>query len=395
MPVKIIKTNEVDLTSVAVPSSHPGVSHTYIINEVRNELLKVGLTVIREEYTKSINGYTALGVYHITGSDSDLGLMFTWLNSYEKITRFKCAGGAFNKANNTIMISDIFLGGPSRGDVEAKVTDYIKQVVVDIKIEYATLVKAKDKLKQIDISNKEMAEMMGSLYWMDEISSSQMIKVKEAYTKAKTNNAWDIFNIIADSLKTAHPRKWMEQHKALCDKMTVIIKANPIVEEDPNQMVMSLDDSTLDDDAVEVNSQPMPEKLDVQELLSTDADVDASLDVIPSDIKEVYSEVLQMEAEEKAEAQGSTESFPTPPNDLPVYEEVAIPLEEQVAGAEVAEVSAEEIAISKPVVVDEPKDEPKEEENLDWVKEGPTHDEIFSPEEESESEAMSDNPFEF
>ena len=98
MPTKTSYTTAERLTAVPLPN-HGGrysvVSHGHIISESKSQLSKAGFSIDKELYKMSLDGQMAQGIYHLKhGSDPDMGLMFAWSNSYNKMMRFKCAIGA-------------------------------------------------------------------------------------------------------------------------------------------------------------------------------------------------------------------------------------------------------------------------------------------------------------
>lgn len=98
MPAKTSYTTAERLMAVPLPN-HGGrysvVSHGHIIKETKDQLDKAGFVIDKQLYKMSLDGQMAQGIYHIKhGNDPDMGLMFAWSNSYNKMMRFKCGIGA-------------------------------------------------------------------------------------------------------------------------------------------------------------------------------------------------------------------------------------------------------------------------------------------------------------
>ena len=87
------------LTSVALPNhaeSYTVISHEFIINHTMEQLALHGFTVEKETYRSNSDGSIAQGIYYINyDKDPEIGLMFAWSNSYNKLMRFKCAMGGY------------------------------------------------------------------------------------------------------------------------------------------------------------------------------------------------------------------------------------------------------------------------------------------------------------
>lgn len=496
MPKNVIITDANDLANVALPNHgkrYTVVSHKFIIDETLAQLAANGFIIDKEEYCRNLNGEVALGVYHLKyGNDPDMGLMFTWANSYDKTMRFRCAIGAHTYVSEARLIAGDMsnYGRVHTGDAKQQVQDHIKTQIQGANSYFASLVKDKDKMKEITLSETQVAELMGVLYFQENVlTSSQLINVKEEYKKPSytystpEDSLWSIYNHIIVGLKKAHPKTWMEQQKnlhALVDSrylMNAVI-SNSVPEVDPNQtsLIDQIEEiegnKTTDVEVVSETNAPKeePEVLSLDSYFeesttteSTAPDLLGSIDpdLNTSDTEDESSDIVFPSDPEgvtiEDEVQIDNEpisDFPTPPSDLPVYSEDQVtadipcetaeellgteepceeeedvfksvqPLEEQVATEYVAPVSEAEQAVSAPPVVDEPivvdndavnfdpqpivetdaeyaervasiEGEPEEDPELEYLKEGPIQDDVFTPEPEAKNTLTEDFNFDF
>lgn len=260
MPKNILTVTEQQLAAVPLPN-HGGkytpVGHKFIIDEVHSQLQANNLTLKSEHYTQNLNGEVAQGVYHLEyGTDSELSLMFAWTNSYDKTLRFRCAVGAHIKSNSSGMIAGDMsnYGRKHTGDAKSEVVNHIQSQLKNVAKYFTDLIADKEMMKKVDVSYEEVAELCGLLYFKEDvITSSQLIKIKESYKHMNTDQyapraLWSIYNYMTLSLKSAHPKVWMEQQKSL-HKIIVNKFSPPETYVDPNQTILE----------VEFEQEPTPE----------------------------------------------------------------------------------------------------------------------------------------
>lgn len=228
MPVKTEFTTEQRIRQAALPS-HGGryktIPHGYIIDETKKELAAAGFTISNELYKTNLNGEVAQGIYHLNyGTDSDMGLMFAWSNSYNKMMRFKCAVGAqVFICMNGVVSGD--LGNYARkhtGTALADATQTIQYQISKAKEYYDNLVADKETFKQITLTKKEQASIIGQLYADQEILTlSQVGIVKReldtpTYTyNAPVDSAWTLYNHVTLALKDSHPMRYLSDHQKI------------------------------------------------------------------------------------------------------------------------------------------------------------------------------------
>lgn len=250
MPQKSLVTSEQSLKVVSLPThgeSYTVVSHGFIIDETRRQLEAHGFEISSEFYNSNINGEVAQGVYHLShATDPELGLMFAWANSYDKTMRFRCAiGGYVFVCSNGIIAGDMSNYGRKHvGEAKDEVKSHIIQQVASAQNYYDDLVKAKEQMKKVTVSESDLALLMGRLYFTDDIlTSSQLIVVKNQFKApahdygTDSDSLWTVYNHITFALKQSHPKTWMEDQKNLHKVVSdLFLKSETEDLVDPNQL---------------------------------------------------------------------------------------------------------------------------------------------------------------
>ena len=218
--------------------SYTVISHKEVIDNTYNLLNQSGFKVIKEVYRSNMNANIAHGIYHIKAinpadqtiiEEDELGMMFTWTNSYDKSTRFTCAIGAYVKVCSNGMVAGDLMNytrkhtGTANMDCKVHMSDQIKNA----EKYYKRLIADKDYLKTISIDCKAASELVGRLYIQEDIlDSQQMSMVKKEMDKPSFNykgakdSAWAFYNHVTHALKKAHPRDWLGDQQDFHDFIT-------------------------------------------------------------------------------------------------------------------------------------------------------------------------------
>jgi len=216
------------LTSVALPThaeSYTVISHEFIINHTMEQLALHGFSVEKETYRANSDGSIAQGVYYLNYTkDPEVGLMFAWSNSYNKLMRFKCAiGGYVFICMNGVVAGD--MGSWGRKHLGSADTETVKAIIEQISnadIHFDRIVADKDVMKKITLTERKQAELLGILYAEYEILTNEQISiVKQQMDKpgydynCEINSLWAFYNHVTHALKKAHPRDWMDDQRKL------------------------------------------------------------------------------------------------------------------------------------------------------------------------------------
>ena len=229
MPIKINQETRQFIENVPLPvyegDSYTVISHGSIIDNIRQNLATNNLEVIRETYTPAQNGNIVTGILEIgNNEDKELSFNIAFLNSYNKAKRFVIAGGSqVRVCQNGHILGISELGGYKRthtGTADVDAQEYIKLNCSNAETEFKKLIEQKEKMKTIDISKKDIQHLISELYFEENlIKDTQMSILKKELDNptfdygTPENNLWTAYNHLTFSLKSTHPKDYIETHQ--------------------------------------------------------------------------------------------------------------------------------------------------------------------------------------
>jgi hypothetical protein len=228
MAKRIREVNREFLKAVPLPvqtSSYTVISHESVMNYVFAELANQGFSILSEEYRCTHDGMIAQGIYKLNfNNDEEMSLMFAWSNSYNKQLKFKCVTGGYVAANQTVMLCGE-IGSWTRkhtGTADADAIAMIQTQIANAQMYYNNLVADKEAMKQIPLTTKRQAELLGVLFAEYELLTTeqasivrqQMDKPSFFYNGGK-HTLWSFYNHVTVAFQQSHPRTWMEDQRML------------------------------------------------------------------------------------------------------------------------------------------------------------------------------------
>jgi len=197
------------------------VPHKDVIERTEQTLEKMGFEIEREFYKCNLDAKIAQGIYHLKyGDDPDIGMLFTWSNSYDKSMRFKCCVGGYVHESLASIISGN-MGTYARkhtGDADSDVLSTIDSQLINAEEYFKDLLIQKDKMLNLILTSKIRAELTGRMYFEHELFTSEQLSIigtqykKSSYAiNGESNTVWYMYHAILIALQRAHPRTWMEQ----------------------------------------------------------------------------------------------------------------------------------------------------------------------------------------
>jgi hypothetical protein len=276
MPKLIKESTRHYLENAPLPShgdTYTVIPHRDVIENTLNMLNASGFEVERELYRANVNANVAQGVYHIKPSnpfddkiksESELGMMFAWTNSYDKSTRFQCAiGGYVMVCYNGMVAGDMMsFARKHTGSADYEIRMQISNQIKNAEKYYKRIIDDRDSLRKVDLTMKEQAELLGRLYAQEEILDvSQLVTVKEEMLKpsydyqADQENAWAFYNHVTHALKKSHPRSWLSDSQKFHEFIVGdLLSQMGIVTKDTTEEIEEVSENQLDlfDKEVEV-----------------------------------------------------------------------------------------------------------------------------------------------
>lgn len=241
-------------------NSYTVIPHSKVIEKVLNELNGAGYLVERELYKCNLDAQIATGVYHIKSSlDDEMGMMFAWVNSYNKQKRFACAAGSYvGVCMNGMISGDLSVYSRKHtGSADLEANSVITKQIGQLDSQHKLLVKDKQSMKKILVTPERQAELLGKMYIHENIiSANQLGIVKKEMTSpsynynASDDKLWTLYNHVTHAVKTSHPSKWMKDqqkvHEFFTQEFEAVMRPSAIdqiiepevqiVSEDPSQL---------------------------------------------------------------------------------------------------------------------------------------------------------------
>lgn len=314
MPTKIKECTKQHLFDVALPnqtSTYTVISHKSVIDLSIECLENAGFKINQEHYRCTGNGNIAQGVYRLTFMDDpELSMMFAWSNSYNKQMRFKCGIGAYiNQTGSSMVCGD--MGSWARkhtGTADTETEETIKEQIKDANMYYKQLVRDKESMKEIHISKRQQAQLLGILFAEHEILTTEQASIirqqmsRPSFKYGNPDSLWAFYNHVTIALQQSHPKTWMEDQRVLhwfISDAFKFDKAEEVPEVDPDQV--DLEDMIAEveaEDETTVTEDTEGEAIDFHNAAVTEAAEDNE---IASYTKVTYEESEEYMASQNAE----------------------------------------------------------------------------------------------
>ena len=268
------KTTKDFLINAPLPT-HGGkytvVSHKEVIDNTVKMLTDSGFIIERELYKACLDAKVAQGVYYIKpattadpkiSSESELGMMFAWTNSYDKSKRFQCAIGAYVfVCGNGMLAGEINYARKHTGTADYDIKMQISNQIKSAEKQFRDIIDAKDKLRTIELSKKEQAEYLGRMLITEDIIKPTQLNeiVRQMKTpsydyKCDQENAWAFYNHVTHGLKTAHPRTWISDTSKFHKFITADLLSNMGIQKSDTTKDVEDEFSFLDEIDLDENS---------------------------------------------------------------------------------------------------------------------------------------------
>ena len=219
----VINANKEFLRSLEVPRNTrtwKPVGHGQLIDITMESLDKCGFNLHKEIYTYSAEGAKANGKYHLNyGNDPDMGLMIAWQNSYNKTLSLKFAiGGHVFICENGVISGDMgAFKSKHMGQIQEITPKLLREYICSAGDTFEVMVKEKQKMKDIEITKKATAELLGRMFINEGIITSTQLNIikkeidKPTFDYGNPGSVWELYNYDTFALKSASPDTWMKQ----------------------------------------------------------------------------------------------------------------------------------------------------------------------------------------
>lgn len=198
------------------------VPHEQIIDLTLESLDKAGFEIERSIYSAAKDGNVANGRYFIKNVyDSEMQLQVAWQNSYDKskvlsfslgVNVLVCTNGMFAFRNmNSFRRKHV-------GEVQSFTPDAIPEYIKHAGDMFITLQKDRDEMKQLEVSKRITAELLGRMYFEEKFLKSTQLNIIKRELENPThdynskNSLWELYQLTSFAIGGINPSRWMEDH---------------------------------------------------------------------------------------------------------------------------------------------------------------------------------------
>lgn len=217
---------EQEIFNVPIPSYgtyYKPVSHREIIEITETYLSSNGLSVVDKRYNIGKNGEQLIAYWRLGNTgihNPEMGPMIAFRNSYDKSMSFGyCAGSQVFICSNGMVRGDI---GAIRqkhiGSIRIDLEDNIYKIILNLASVHDRNTWLSESLKEINLSQRQTAELLGRMYIEKEIISPTELNIikrelkEPTYEDFKASTAWNLYNHCTFSLKETHPLNSLKKH---------------------------------------------------------------------------------------------------------------------------------------------------------------------------------------
>jgi hypothetical protein len=198
------------------------VSHKQLMDLTLEGIHQAGFSLDKEIYSSAKDGLIANGKYLIKDVlDSEMQMQLIWQNSYNKALSLSFSIGAMVLVCTNGMISMRNLNSFRKkhvGEIQTfapeRITEYIKRAG-DI---FAGLQGDREAMKQVEISKRVQAELIGRMYIEESFLESTQLNIikreliKPTFDYNASHSLWELYNFTTFAIGGIHPARWIEDH---------------------------------------------------------------------------------------------------------------------------------------------------------------------------------------
>lgn len=212
-------TDKEFLLNVSVPketATYKPLSHGNLINAIQEQLDKCNLVIKDERFSQNRSGHQMFGNFTIAGMNGEQDMNVGFRNSYDKSLQIGVVSGS-----RVIVCSNLMFKGDFKAvmmhnsSMATELEKKIKESIDNLERNYLMIQKDSDKLKMVKVHKQLISEVLGDLFYHEEIVTltqlgiiKDQLKLAQAAatggepTNFGTETLWDIYNHTTEALKT-------------------------------------------------------------------------------------------------------------------------------------------------------------------------------------------------
>ena len=213
------------LTNAPLPvetRTYKPVPHAQVIDLTLESLDKAGLSIERSVYSSAKDGKVATGRHFIKNvNDNEMQLQVMWQNSYDKskVLSFSiganvlvCTNGMFAfRSMNSFRRKHV-------GEIQSFTPDAIPEYIKRAGDMFITLQKDRDQMKQLEVSKRLTAELLGRMYFEEKFLESTQLNIIKRELENPTHDyhskgsLYELYQFTTFAIGGIHPSRWMDDH---------------------------------------------------------------------------------------------------------------------------------------------------------------------------------------
>lgn len=196
--------------------SYQPVPHSQLVAMIQEKLYQNNFPVNSIKYSANHDYSQMFGVINIGNGNNEQTMNIGFRNSYDKsLAVGLVAGSTVIVCSNLMFAGDIRILRKHTNGVYNDLENMIQSVVGMTAQQFERLQIDTERMKGIEISKIEMAEIAGKMFINDNlINSHQMSIIKKEINFSDTftdPSLWTLYNHLTESLKVSHPSERMQK----------------------------------------------------------------------------------------------------------------------------------------------------------------------------------------
>lgn len=209
---QVFRSEALDLIlGAAVPAStktYSPLSHLDLINSVKEQLDKRGLTIKDERYQENRKGQQMFGHLTVAGYNGEQDMCLGFRNSYDKSMQVGVVGGSrVIVCSNMMFAGDFKALAMHNGNLVQEMNTMLGKAADRLEEHYRKLQLDSEKMKQVEVNPRLIHEILGELFYSESVVSEAQLRIIRGELREQTNfgdgSLWDIYNHTTEALKTS------------------------------------------------------------------------------------------------------------------------------------------------------------------------------------------------
>ena len=215
----ISREESINLEVPQATVSYCPISNNEIIQTTLEQLDRNGFQVKSEFHKCDGSKKKFVGGFIISGGNQEMDIMFGYKNSYDRSMSAAFALGAnIMICSNSVVTGEVSMIRKHTGTANQILTYGISEGIKQLGDNFLSIEKQLEEMKQIEVSKRICAELVGRLYLEEEIiTAHQLSAIKgeltfESYDYGVKDTLFNLYQATTHAMKSSHPRTFLTDH---------------------------------------------------------------------------------------------------------------------------------------------------------------------------------------